>query len=126
MLDNMLAHPSLRGKGIAHASRHSSNETNKKIRNVLQIPYKNAPPGKKSQSKAQSAMEYLMTYGWAILIIAVVLGALFELGVFNSNTFAPKAPPGACQVFRPNGPGTTSFINLEGLCNGELPEYVGS
>jgi len=34
--------------------------------------------------RAQSAMEYLMTYGWAILIIAVVLGALFSLGVFNS------------------------------------------
>ena len=31
-------------------------------------------------------MEYLMTYGWAILIIAVVLGALFTLGVFNPNT----------------------------------------
>ena len=39
-------------------------------------------------------------------------------------TFAPKAPPGSCQVFRPNGPGTTSFINLEGICNGELPQYV--
>lgn len=36
--------------------------------------------------KAQSAMEYLMTYGWAILIIAVVLGALFSLGVFSSAT----------------------------------------
>ena len=69
-------------------------------------------------------MEYLMTYGWAILIIAVVLGALFSLGVFNGANFAPKAPPGACQVFRPNGPGTTSFVNLEGVCNGELPEYV--
>jgi hypothetical protein len=34
--------------------------------------------------KAQSAMEYLMTYGWAILIIAVVLGALFSLGVFSN------------------------------------------
>ncbi|MEM0147013.1 MAG: hypothetical protein QXF85_00975, partial [Candidatus Micrarchaeaceae archaeon] len=77
-------------------------------------------------ARAQSAMEYLMTYGWAILIIAVVLSALFELGVFNSNNFAPKAPPGSCQVFRPNGPGTTSFINLEGVCNGELPEYVAS
>jgi len=38
-------------------------------------------------TKAQSAMEYLMTYGWAILIIAVVLGALFQLGVFNSSSF---------------------------------------
>ncbi|MGC8478517.1 MAG: LamG domain-containing protein, partial [Candidatus Micrarchaeia archaeon] len=77
-----------------------------------------------ASAKAQSAMEYLMTYGWAILIIAVVLGALFQLGVFNANNFAPKAPPGACQVFRPNGPGTTQFINLEGICSGELPQYV--
>ena len=35
--------------------------------------------------KLQSAMEYLMTYGWAILIIAIVLIALFSLGVFSSN-----------------------------------------
>jgi hypothetical protein len=78
----------------------------------------------KAYLKAQSAMEYLMTYGWAILIIAVVLGALFQLGVFNANNFAPKAPPGSCQVFRPYGPGTTQFINLEGICSGELPQYV--
>lgn len=38
--------------------------------------------------QAQSAMEYLMTYGWAILIIAVVLGALFYLQVFNGGTYA--------------------------------------
>ena len=37
-----------------------------------------------SKLRAQSAMEYLMTYGWAILIIAVVLGALFSLGIFNT------------------------------------------
>ena len=36
--------------------------------------------------RAQSAMEYLMTYGWAILIIAVVLVALFSLGVFKPST----------------------------------------
>ncbi len=74
--------------------------------------------------KAQSAMEYLMTYGWAILIIAVVLAALFELGIFNPMTFAPKASPGSCQVIRPEGAGTTNFISLEGECNGELPQYV--
>ena len=81
-------------------------------------------PLRKASAKAQSAMEYLMTYGWAILIIAVVLAALFQLGVFNPMTFAPKAPPGSCQVFRPNGPYTTQFINLEGVCSGELPQYV--
>ncbi|MEM4066905.1 MAG: LamG domain-containing protein, partial [Candidatus Micrarchaeaceae archaeon] len=56
----------------------------------------------------------------------VVLGALYSLGVFNSTNFAPKAPPGSCQVFRPNGPYTTSFINLMGVCNGEMPEYVAN
>jgi len=86
--------------------------------------HKNNVAGRSAGAKAQSAMEYLMTYGWAILTIAVVLGALFQLGVFNANNFAPKAPPGSCQVFRPNGPGTTSFINLEGICSGELPQYV--
>ena len=28
------------------------------------------------------------------------------------------------QVYRPEGPGTSSFINLEGTCNNELPQYV--
>jgi hypothetical protein len=33
-------------------------------------------------------MEYLMTYGWAILIIALVLGALYSLGIFSGTSFA--------------------------------------
>ena len=37
--------------------------------------------------KAQSAMEYLMTYGWAILVIAVVLAILFSIGVFSGGSF---------------------------------------
>ncbi len=74
--------------------------------------------------KAQSAMEYLMTYGWAILIIAVVLGALFELGVFDPATLAPKAEPGSCQVYRPYGPGTTTDMNLVGACLNMLPKFV--
>ena len=65
-----------------------------------------------------------MTYGWAILIIAIVLVALFSLGVFNGANFAPKASPGSCQVFRPYGPGTTQDINLEGECTNQLPKYV--
>jgi hypothetical protein len=35
------------------------------------------------QLRSQSAMEYLMTYGWSILVIAVVIAVLFTLGVFN-------------------------------------------
>jgi hypothetical protein len=69
-------------------------------------------------------MEYLMTYGWSILIVAVVLGALSFLGVFNPMTFAPKASPGSCQVARPFGPGTTTDINLLGSCSNQVPQYV--
>jgi len=65
--------------------------------------------------KAQSAMEYLMTYGWAILIIAVVLGALFSLGVFSGSSMLGTsciASPGYyCQnpVLSTSGALTFSF-----------------
>ncbi len=37
------------------------------------------------KGKAQSAMEYLMTYGWAIIVILVVLAALYILNIFTPN-----------------------------------------
>ena len=64
-------------------------------------------------------MEYLMTYGWAILIIAVVLTVLFQLGIFSGGNFRPHAQAGACQVSR-----TAAGISLEGQCNGLLPQFV--
>ncbi len=70
-------------------------------------------------SKNQSAMEYLMTYGWAILIIAVVLIALFQLGVFNGSNLAPKALAGSCEVVK-----NTEGISLAGQCDNNLPQYV--
>ncbi len=75
--------------------------------------------------RSQSAMEYLMTYGWAILIIAVVLGVLFQLGVFNSGNFAPKAKAGQCQI-QVVGSGSSMTHQLAGMCSPELPQYVGS
>jgi len=39
--------------------------------------------------KAQSAIEFLMTYGWAILIVLSVVAVLFYTGVFNPSTVAP-------------------------------------
>ncbi|MDE1761691.1 MAG: hypothetical protein KGH78_00660, partial [Candidatus Micrarchaeota archaeon] len=80
----------------------------------------------KSGIRIQSAMEYLMTYGWAILVISVVLGGMFALGVFNPTTFLAKAQPGACQVIRTNGPNTTMFISTSGLCNGQLPQFIAT
>ena len=72
----------------------------------------------KGSSKQQSAMEYLMTYGWAILIIAVVLGVLYYLGVFNSSNLAPRLQPGSCHVAR-----TSAGVQNFGVCAG-LPEFV--
>jgi hypothetical protein len=74
--------------------------------------------------KSQSAMEYLMTYGWSILIIAVVLGILFQLGLFSGQSFAPKAQPGSCKVVKLGSLGaqTTSLV---GVCNNELPQFAG-
>jgi hypothetical protein len=66
-------------------------------------------------------MEYLMTYGWAILIIAVVLGVLFQLGVFSGSALTPHAQPGSCQVERLAGQ-----TSLEGQCTGMLPTYTAS
>ena len=45
--------------------------------------------------RGQSAMEFLMTYGWAILVVLVVLSSLYFLEVFNpktTNTYSIKAP----------------------------------
>jgi hypothetical protein len=36
-----------------------------------------------TNKKGQAALEFLMTYGWAIIIIAVVLVVLYQWGVFN-------------------------------------------
>jgi len=37
--------------------------------------------------KAQSAMEYLVTYGWAILIIGIVISTLYALGIFSLKNY---------------------------------------
>lgn len=78
----------------------------------------------RQKDKVQGAMEYLMTYGWAILVVAIVLFAIYELGFINQSFLAPKASPGTCEADRPYGPQTSSFISLQGSCNGDLPEYV--
>ncbi len=37
--------------------------------------------------KLQGAVEYLMTYSWALLIIAVVIAVILYLGLFNPSAF---------------------------------------
>ncbi len=37
-------------------------------------------------SRAQASMEYLASYGWAIIAIAAIAGILFGLGLFGSSS----------------------------------------
>ncbi len=72
----------------------------------------------------QSALEYLTTYSWVLLVIAVALIILFNLGLFNGNLLAPKTSLGACQVYRLSGLEITQQPSLSGSCTGEMPKYV--
>ncbi len=36
--------------------------------------------------KSQSALEYMMTYGWAILVIVIVAAVLYSLGIFSPSS----------------------------------------
>ncbi len=38
-----------------------------------------------SSKKGQAAMEYLMTYGWAIVALVIVIAALMATGAFNPS-----------------------------------------
>ena len=40
--------------------------------------------------KAQGAMEFLMTYGWAILVVLLVIASLAYFGVLNPARFLPE------------------------------------
>ncbi len=59
--------------------------------------------------KSQAAMEFLMTYGWAILVVLAAIGALAYFGVLSPDRFLPEKctlPSGmACLDFRYTGSG---------------------
>ena len=76
-------------------------------------------------TKAQSALEYIVTHMWALIIIMIVIGVLFWIGVFSGLNASQRASPGQCSVYRPGGPGSLEGTNFVGACNGELPQYVG-
>lgn len=45
--------------------------------------------------KAQAAMEFLMTYGWAILVVLVAIGALAYFGVLSPGDVLPDKCTGS-------------------------------
>jgi hypothetical protein len=42
------------------------------------------------RGKSQYSIEFLVTYGWALLIIGIVIGAIYTFGWFNPSTFLPQ------------------------------------
>ena len=40
----------------------------------------------RKNKRSQSALEYMMTYGWAILIIVIVAVILYSMGIFNPSS----------------------------------------
>ena len=41
------------------------------------------------KKKSQAALEFIMTYGWAILVVLVAIGALTYFGVLSPDRFLP-------------------------------------
>ena len=74
--------------------------------------------------KGQAAMEFLMTYGWAILAMIVAIGTLVYLGIFNTNggnNIALLSPPlyaGAVSVN--NGENGEQLVSFEVTNNGDM------
>ena len=46
----------------------------------------NYPSTARKSKRSQSALEYMMTYGWAILIIVIVAVILYSMGIFNPSS----------------------------------------
>ncbi len=42
------------------------------------------------QNKSQAALEFLMTYGWVIMVVLVAIGALVHFGVLRSDKLVPE------------------------------------
>jgi len=40
--------------------------------------------------KGQAALEFMMTYGWAILVVLAAIGALSYFGILNPTMFTPN------------------------------------
>ncbi len=66
--------------------------------------------------KGQAAVEYLMNYGWAVLILAIIIGVIFFTRVFNPNYFVMEecyaGPSFGCQSQLISGVTTKLAINI--------------
>jgi hypothetical protein len=83
--------------------------------------------------KAQAAMEFLMTYGWAILVVLAAIGALVYFGVLSPDKFLPEKcsfPSSSglgCVDWTATTPGSISVVVKNGAghdLNGLTLEFI--
>ena len=78
------------------------------------------------QKRGQAAMEFLMTYGWAILVVLIAIGALAYFGVLNPSRFLPASctlTPGlSCEEFKVNT--TTVAIRVSNGIGKDLTTFT--
>ena len=65
--------------------------------------------------KSQVALEFLMTYGWAILVILIMIGALAYFGVLSPCKFIPESS--GCPLNKPQDVVVDSEPELLDICN---------
>ncbi|MCW6160160.1 MAG: hypothetical protein LVQ95_03685 [Candidatus Micrarchaeales archaeon] len=68
--------------------------------------------------RSQSAIEYLMTYGWSILVIVVVLAILFAFNIFNPKSLSTNN----CRSFE-NFVCTNLVLNTSGYLSVNIGAY---
>lgn len=72
------------------------------------------------ETKGQAGLDFLMTYGWALLLIVLVVGALFALGIFDIGNFTGNKASGFTEIgaggwrMTPAGALTMQFKNTAG------------
>ncbi|MGV8141155.1 MAG: hypothetical protein ACP5NW_01795 [Candidatus Woesearchaeota archaeon] len=81
--------------------------------------------------KGQAALEFMMTYGWAILVVLAAIGALSYFGILNPSRFTPDTCLASSGFSCPGKPLVTNETITFSLVNGlgyalTLPNVAGT
>lgn len=86
----------------------------------------------KKRRQGQAALEFLTTYGWAFLVILVMISALGYFGILNPDRFLPETcnsgPNFACEeyaIYRENGTNSSATgSNLDVILVNQVGESI--
>jgi len=78
--------------------------------------------------KGQAAMEFLMTYGWALLVVLIAIAALAFFGLLNPARFLPEkceiAPGLTCMDFTASSDETVAGSEIIILLNNGIGQTM--